>query len=304
MRISMQTAVMLAAILTLLCSCSSQSQKTDGMTEQEVYQSAKKSLDSGSWENAIKVLELLEENFPFGSFGEQAQLELIYAHYEADNFEEAIVTADRFIRLHPQHRNVDYAFYLRGMASFHKENTFLGSLLGSDNTMKDPGAARESYDHFMELINRYPNSPYAVDAQKRMVYLRNALARLEIHIANYYFKRGAYVAALKRGDYVVENFQGTPAVPDGLAVMAQAYHLMGKPELAQNTVQVLAKNFPKHPAVNKDGKFNTKYARSNKRSWVSYATLGLFDKNDVHGFDTRNQYNLTTPSQGADISPP
>lgn len=291
MRILLPALAFVAAILPFLSGCSSQDKKPQGMTEQEVYQQAQKSLDSSNWQNAIKTLELLEENFPFGTYGEQAQLELIYAHYRAGNYDEVPVNAERFIRLHPQHRNVDYAYYLRGMASFHKESSFMGSLFGTDNTTKDPGAARESYDHFMDLINHFPNSPYAADAQKRMIYLRNALARLEIHVANYYFKRGAFLAALKRGNYVVENFQETPSVPDALAVMAQAYYLIGKPELATESIKVLAANFPEHPALSKDGNFDEKYIATGKRSWVSYLTLGLFDKNEVRGFDTREIYN-------------
>src|SRR5690606_19092557 len=147
-------------------------------------------------------------------------------HYRAQDYEDVIANADRFIRLHPQHRDVDYAFYMRGLASFHRESGFVGSLFGADNTDRDLGGARESFEHFAQFIQRFPNSPYAPDAQKRMIYLRNVLARYEIHVANYYFKRGAFLAAAKRGGYVVENFQETPAVPDGLAVMAQAYYLM------------------------------------------------------------------------------
>lgn len=296
MRTLVPALTLLVAILTLFSGCSSTKKKPEGMTEQEVYEAAQKALDSNNWQSAVQTLSLLEENFPFGTYGEQAQLELIYAHYRAGEYEEVLVNSDRFIRLHPQHRNVDYAYYLRGMASFHKENGFLGSLFGADNTTKDPGAARESYDYFMELINRFPDSVYAEDAQKRMIYIRNALARLEIHVANYYFKRGAYLAALKRGNFVVENFQETPAVPDGLAVMAQAYYLLGKPELAESSVAVLAANFPEHPAL-KDGKFDHAYITERKRSWVSYATLGLFDKNEARGFDTREIYNTAYQPQ-------
>ncbi len=291
MRVSAFATVFMAIILPFLTACSSQDKKDDGMTEQEVYQAAQKALDAKNWQSAIQTLGLLEENFPFGTFGEQAQLELIYAHYKAGNYEEVMASADRFIRLHPRHRDVDYAFYLRGMAAYHKDSTFLGSLFGTDNTNKDPGSARESYDYFMELITRYPNSAYAHDAQQRMVYLRNILARLEIHVANYYFKRGAYIAALKRGNYVVENFQETPAVPDGLAVMAHAYYLLGRPELAEASVKVLAKNYPNHPALTKEGKFDSAYSQADSRTWVSYLTLGLFDKREARGFDTRALYN-------------
>src|SRR5690606_2141674 len=129
--------------------------------------------------------------FPFGTYAEQAQLELIYAYYMSNDPDAAIATANRFIRLHPQHRNADYAYYMMGLSAFTKDKGMFERVLPTDLTMRDPGAARESLANFAQLLNRYPDSPYAADAKKRMLYLRNLLARYEIHVANYYFKRGA-----------------------------------------------------------------------------------------------------------------
>lgn len=284
--------LIICTILAVLTACASKEEKRKGLTEQEVYESAQKHMDNNSWLAAIQTLQTLEENFPFGTYGEQGQLELIYAHYRAQNYEEAIANADRFIRLHPQHRHVDYAFYMRGLASFHQESGFVGSLFGADNTDRDPGGARESFEHFAQFIQRFPSSPYASDAQKRMVYLRNVLARFEIHVANYYFKRGAFLAAARRGNYVVENFQETPAVPDGLAVMAQAYYLLGMNDMAETAVKVLAANFPDYPALDEKGTFDqTYYLRRQRRHWFSYVTLGMFERAELSGFDTRRQYN-------------
>ena len=284
--------VLFALIVISTGGCASNDKKAKGTTEQEVYELAQGYLNAKNWNSAIQTLQLLEENFPFGTYGEQSQLELIFAHYQAGNYEEAVATADRFIRLHPQHRRVDYAYYMRGLASFNQESTFLSSFFGSDNTNKDPGAARDSFDHFSQFIQRFPESPYAPDAQKRIVYLRNALARAEIHSANYYFTRGAYLAALNRGAFVVENFPNTPAIPDALAVMAQAYYLLGRNELATDTVEILAHNFPNHPALDESGKFDEKYISGEKdRSWVSVLTLGMFDRIETKGFDTREIYN-------------
>ena len=292
MRSTTLPIILTLVILTLLGGCATKEARQKGLTEQEVYETAQKYLNNNSWQSAIQTLQLLEENFPFGTYGEQAQLELIYAHYKAQNYEELIAVADRFIRLHPQHRDVDYAFYMRGLASFHREQGFMGSLFGEDNTTRDPGAARESFDHFTQFIQRFPNSPYAPDAQKRMIFLRNALARYEIHIANYYFKRGAFLAAAQRGSYVVANFQETPAIPDGLATMAQAYYLLGRDELAEDAVQVLRTNFPNYPALEDDGSFNQKfYLHSKKRGLFSYLTFGLFSRAELDGFDTRTLYN-------------
>lgn len=282
------STLLLASTLTGCASNEEQKQST----EQQLYERAQKALNSKNWQSAVSALELLEENFPFGTFGEQAQLELVYAHYQSGDYDLSIANADRFIRLHPQHRNADYAYYMRGLASFNKESSLVSSIFGADNTSRDPGAAINAFNMLAEFVNRYPASEYAADAQLRMVYLRNLLARGEIGIANYYFSRKAYLAAGARGRAVVENYQGSPAVPDGLASMIQAYHMMGQDDLGQNAIKVLRENYPDYPALNADGTFNYSYAgQLDSRNWVSYLTLGLFNKQPEIGFDTRKQYN-------------
>lgn len=285
------TALFTAALLVIaLSGCSSNKDKEEKGSEQSIYDRATDALNRNNYAQAVEYLQLLEEHYPFGPYAEQAQLELIYAYFRTREYESVIAASDRFIRLHPQHRNVDYAYYMRGIASFHNDSA-LFSVLPTDVTKRDPGTARESFNYFAQLLSRYPDSIYALDAQKRMVYLRNMLARYEIHVANYYFKRGAYLAAANRGRYVVENFQNTPAVPDGLAVMAQAYHLMALPELSENAIKVLASNYPDHPALSSDGSFDHNFGQLEKRSWVSYATLGLFDKDQTIAYDTRSTYD-------------
>ncbi len=283
--------IVLVPTLLSLFACSSNKEKDTptGNTEQTIYERAQYHLKSSNWEAAAETLQILEENFPFGSFAEQAQLELIFAYFKMDDQDLAIAAAERFIRLHPQHRNVDYAYYMRGIASFYNKTAFTTSLI-SDVSNRDSGSAKEAFNYFSQLLERYPDSVYVLDARQRMLYLRNILARQEIHIANYYFKRGAFVAAANRGKFVVENMQGTPAVPDGLAVMTQAYHLLGMQELADDTESVLKKNFPEHPAL-VDGKFNYKYKLKQRRSWLSYLTLGLLNKRQFVNFDSREVYN-------------
>ncbi len=282
--------IITALAMLVLTACASKEEKLAQSSEQQLYQTAQKALDRSNWEGAISYLEALEEHYPFGNYAEQGQLELIYAYFRNRDYELVIAAADRFIRLHPQHRNVDYAYYMRGVSSFYND-TGLFSFLATDVTKRDPGTAREAFDYFSQLLNRYPDSLYAPDARMRMLYLRNMLARYEIHVANYYFKRGAYLAAANRGRYVVENFQTTPAVPDGLAVMAQAYFLLGMTDHSENAARVLAKNFPDHPALNDDGTFDYEYSTEQKKSWVSYVTLGLFDKKPSLNFDTRELYD-------------
>lgn len=292
---SLVTAGLMVAIIAVLPGCSWFGGKDAGAapenTEKLLYNAAQRQLRGSQWQAAISTLQLLEENFPFGKYAEQAQLELIYAYFKNYDTEAAIASADRFIRLHPQHRQVDYAYYMKGLATFEGSRNAFQRFLPTDLTRRDPGLARESFSHFAQLLSRFPNSAYAADAQKRMIYLRNLLARYEIHVANYYFKRGAYVAAAMRGRYVVENFQKTPAVPDGLAVMVQAYHLLGKDELAEANLAVLRDNFPEHPAL-REGEFRFAQTSEDKqRSLLNRLTLGFFERPQAPNFDSRETYN-------------
>lgn len=280
----------------LLAGCSifgdDREERTANMIETELYESAVQSLDRNQYTGAIRYLESLEARFPFGNYAEQAQLELIYAYFSASDHEAAISAAERFIRLHPEHPNVDYAYYMLGLISYNRERTFIGQFLPVDATSRDPGSARESFTHFSQLLALFPDSQYAPDARKRMLYLRNLLARHEINVANYYFKRGAIVAATNRGKYVVENYQGSPAVPDGLAVMAQGYTMLGLANLADDAIRVLHENYPEHPALDENGNFIQRDILSGQdRSWLNQVTFGLLDRPEPVGFDTRYIYN-------------
>jgi outer membrane protein assembly factor BamD len=222
-------------------------------------------------------------------------LELMYAQFKSAAYEDAISSADRFIRLHPQHPNVDYAFYVKGLSEISQTSGFFDNFLPTDTSKRDIGTARDSFATFTELLSRFPKSPYAADARKRLINLRNQLARAEIHAANYYFSRGAYVAAANRGRYVVENFQQSPAVPDGLAVMAQAYYMLEMQELSDNAVAVMAANYPEHPSLMADGSFD--YDRrllDAGDSFLTKITFGLIDRAEPPAFDTRYLYDRAT----------
>ncbi len=277
----------------LLTACSSSEKKEEKFTsEADLYHAAEEQLDHEQWETAVKNLQKLEESFPFGAYAEQGQLELIFAYYNFNKPDEAIATANRFIRLHPQHRNVDYAYYMMGLSSFTKDKGMFERVMPTDMTKRDPGAARESLANFTQLLNRFPDSTYAADAKKRMLFLRNVLARYEIHVANYYFKRQAYVAAVSRGRYVIENYPQTPATPDALAVMVQGYHLLGMQDRANESLEVLRTNYPNFPAFDKKGDFDYDYANHNEdRNLFGTLTAGLFSKHDIIGFDTREIYD-------------
>ncbi|MFV0455095.1 MAG: outer membrane protein assembly factor BamD [Pseudomonas sp.] len=276
--------LLLIAIFALTAACSSNETISENLGETELYQQAQADLDNKSYTSAITKLKTLESRYPFGRFAEQAQLELIYAYYRNMEPEAARSSAERFIRLHPQHPNVDYAYYLKGLASFDQDRGLLARFLPLDMTKRDPGAARDSFNEFAQLTTRYPNSRYAPDAKARMVYLRNLLAANEIHVAHYYLKRQAYVAAANRGRYVVENFQGTPSVGDGLAVMTEAYQRLKLDDLATSSLETLTLNYPEHASL-EDGKFVPLEKEADNRSWLSRATLGLIES-DIEAPDS------------------
>ena len=269
--------VILLTLLATLAACSKDEEEEDlNATELSYYESAQNSLRAGNYQGAISKLQLLESRFPFGRFAEQAQLEIIFAYYKSAQPEAARAAADRFIRLHPTHPNVDYAYYLKGMISFEQDKSFLSNFIPMDPSTRDPGAARQSFNDFSQLIRRFPNSEYAPDAQQRMKYLRNLLAASEVHVARYYIRRGAFVAAANRGRWVFENYQGAASVPDALAVMVEAYQLLEMHELADQTLTVLASNYPGHESLDADGNFKKTSAVKNKeRRWLNILTFGL-----------------------------
>ncbi|MBV7561378.1 outer membrane protein assembly factor BamD [Pseudomonas sp. sia0905] len=268
--------LLLIAILALTAACSSKEVLDENLSEAELYQQAQQDLDNGSYTSAVTKLKALESRYPFGRYAEQSQLELIYANYKNAEPEAARSAAERFIRLHPQHPNVDYAYYLKGLASFDQDRGIVARFLPLDMTKRDPGAARDSYNEFAQLTSRYPNSRYAPDAKQRMIYLRNLLAAYEIHVAHYYLRRNAYVAAANRGRYVVENFQETPSVGDGLAVMVEAYQRLTLDDLAATSLETLKLNYPDHPSL-KNGEFVPLEEPDDERSWLAKATLGLIE---------------------------
>ena len=246
--------------------------------EQQMYREAQRHLKNENFSLAVRSLQGLESRYPFGRYAEQAQLELIYAHYSAYEFVAANEAADRFIRLHPRHPNVDYAYYMKGLAAYDIEPGFFSRFIPSDDTKRDVSHIQTAFAEFAQLLARFPDSAYAPDARQRMVHMRNMLARNEIHVANYYFRRGAFMAALNRGKYVVEHMQQTPSVADGLAIMGQAYLLLGLNDLAEDSIAVLCENYPDHPNLTSGCEFDSVYTMDGlQRSWINQATLGLFD---------------------------
>lgn len=224
--------------------------ETRNWSAQKLFSEAKAQMAEGGYEKAIKYFETLEARFPYGRYAQQAQLEVAYAYFKSSEPVSAIAACDRFIKLHPNHPNVDYAYYLKGLVNFNEDLGLLGSVARQDMTERDPKAARESFESFKELATRYPTSKYAPDAVARMKYLVNALASHEVHVARYYLRRGAYVAAANRGQFVLQNYPQAPATEEALALVVKAYDAMGMNDLRDDTLRVMQKNFPGSGALN------------------------------------------------------
>ncbi len=252
-------------------------------TEQILYGNAQRSLRSGNYDRAIEVLERLEARFPFGRYAEQAQLELVYARYQSSDHDTARAAADRFIRLHPQHDNIDYAYYLKGLAAYNKNRSLVDRVFSSDASQRDMTSAQQAYADLAELLQRFPHSQYAPDARQRMIYLRNLLAAHELHIADYYLRRGAYVAAANRARYVLENYPtADEPIAEALIVLVEANHKLGLDEAANDALRVLAINYPNHSSFDANGDLIlAERIRDRDRSWMNLMTFGVLDRPEV-----------------------
>lgn len=240
--------VMLATALLSGCAIFSTAEDNqDAWPASRFYEEGRQSMVIGDYKKAIEHFENLVARHPFGVYAQQAQLEIAYAYYKFDEPESSIAAADQFIKLYPRHERVDYAYYIKGLARFPKEDYF-EKKFSLDPAQRDPRAVQESFQYFSELTQRFPASPYASDGAQRMIYLRNTLARSELYIAEFYMKKTAYVAAAGRAKYVIEHYDQTPSVPDALILMAEAYDKLGVSDLAADARRVLALNFPERAA--------------------------------------------------------
>jgi outer membrane protein assembly factor BamD len=244
--------VLIVFMLFTVTACKKDRNVDDGRSAEQMYEAAKSYLISQNWGRAINAYQQLSTRYPFGRFTEQAQLELAYAYHKGANPEAALSTADRFIRTYPSHPNVDYAYYIRGLTNYEMRVGFMERLMPSRVRDRDQTAARESFRDFDELIRRFPDSRYAPDARQRMVFLRNNLSFYELDVARYYMRRKAYVASAARARYAIENYPGSPELGDALEILHVSYTEMGLPELAEDTMKVLALNYPNHPYVTGD----------------------------------------------------
>lgn len=218
--------------------------ETKNWSASKLYSEARDELSAGNYDKAIQYFEKLESRYPFGTYAQQAQMEVAYAHYRQADQAQALAAIERFIKLHPNHPNVDYMYYLRGLVNFNDKVSFLDFLSKQDPSERDPKAARDAFDSFKQLAERFPDSIYTPDAIARMKYLINAMAQYEVHVANYYYRRGAYLAAVNRAQVAVNEYRDAPAIEEALFVMVRSYDAMGLVDLRDDTERVMKTNFP------------------------------------------------------------
>lgn len=258
----------------MISSCSSNEEIPDErLLEKELYDQAQLRLKNGSYSTAIRSLEALESRFPFGRYAEQAQAELIYAYYMNAQFEASQSAAERFINLHPRHTHSGYAYYMKGLASFTDDSGLFSRYFQSDLAKREVVMAQQSFDELSDFIARYPDSKYVPHAKQRMIYLRNLLAQHEVYVADFYMKRGAYLAAIGRAKYVIEHLPNTPQTPYALSILVEAYGLMEYEELRKINLEILNSNYPN---------FNIQENESvTDRSWTNILTLGLLGNENI-----------------------
>ncbi|TFZ03227.1 outer membrane protein assembly factor BamD [Ramlibacter rhizophilus] len=244
-KLSFLAPCLLACGMGLVAGCSTtEADKTANWSPGRLYSEARDEASAGSYDKAIPLFERLEGRAAGTPLAQQAQLEKAYAHYKAGEKADAIATLDRFLRLHPASPAADYAMYLKGLVNFNDQLGLFSFLARQDLSERDQQAARESFEAFQELVRRFPESRYAPDAQARMTYIVNSLAQYEVHVARYYYNRGAYVAAINRAQAAIADYKEVPAAEEALFILHRSYQALGMDQLAADARRVLEKNYP------------------------------------------------------------
>ena len=245
-------AIVLALVLVLgsLSGCGllpEEKDETGNWSVERLYNTGREAMQEGNYLRAIKLFESLESRFPYGAYAQQSLLQLGYSNYKLGEMAAAVSAADRFIKQYPNHQSVDYAYYLKGLANFNEDFGLLTWVASQDLSERDPKMLRESYNAFRDLVAKFPESRYAADSKARMNFLVNALATGEVHVARYYFNRGAYIAAASRAQSALITYPSAPATEDALWLMVSAYDKLNLTDLRDDAKRVLEKNFPKSP---------------------------------------------------------
>jgi outer membrane protein assembly factor BamD len=262
-RISIRLAspLLLVCILTstaLLSGCAGDpTDETAGWSQNKLYSEAKDAMDGGDYPKCVKYFEKLEARYPFGPYAQQSQINVAYCHWKDGEVAQAIPAVDRFIQLHPGHPNIDYAYYLKGLITFNDNMGFLGKLTGQDLSERDPKAARDAFEAFKILTTRYPDSVYTPDALDRMRYIVNALADSDVNTARYYYRRGAYLAAVNRAQRAMTDYDRAPAIEEALYILYKSYDALGMKDLSNDALRVLKLNYPQSKITETGKRSNT-----------------------------------------------
>ena len=271
------TVIGLFSCLTLTGLSGCASTEPEILSEEEYYKKAKAAINNETYMEASKHLEDLETYHPFGRYAEQAQLDLLFARYNSLDSVGATAAADRFIRLHPESPNVDYAYYIKGLAAYYADETLTMRFFPIDPTSRDPGQARAAFQAFSILVNQFPDSSYSPDAQRRMIAIKNRLATYELHVAQYYVQRRAFVAALSRTGHIIENYPQTMVIADALALRVELARILGLKEHGDDALIVLATSFPNHESFDANMRFAGNQIKLKSRDITQIFTFDFFE---------------------------
>ena len=266
LRLKLSTVWMAASIscAVVLSGCAdSNYDPTKGWSVDKLYNEAKDEMAAGGYEKAIGLYEKLEGRAAGTALAQQAQLDKAWAQYKTNEPIQAVATLDRFIKLHPASPALDYALYLKGLVNFNDNLGWFSSIAEQDLAERDPKQAKESFEAFRELVTRFPDSKYSADARLRMAFIKNSLARSDVHVARFYYERGAYVAAINRAQITVQEFRDVPAVEEALYLIVQSYDRLGMTQLRDDTKRVLLATYPNSKFMNPD-------VETTKKSWWKF----------------------------------
>jgi outer membrane protein assembly factor BamD len=252
--------ILLAASVLAACSSMKEEDKTATWSPNRIHAEARDELSSGAYDKAIPLLEKLEGRAAGTPLAQQAQLERAYAHYKAGDQAQAHATLDRFMKLHPSSPALDYALYLKGIVNFNDNLGLFAWVAKQDLSERDQKAAKESFEAFRDLVTRFPDSKYTPDARSRMTYIVNSLAQYEVHVARFYYSRGAYVAAINRAQAALADYRDVPALEEALFILVRSYDALGMTQLRDDSQRVLEKNYPR-------SEYLTRGFRGSKDPW-------------------------------------
>lgn len=243
------SVIILGLALAGCASAPTPSQVYRGQTAEQIYTAAETALAKENYADAVQAFEALDSLYPFGPHAQQAQLDMIYAYYKNNDNASAGAAAERYIRLYPRSPNLDYAYYIKGLANYDVDRGWLQHYLPADPALRDPGTLRQAFNDFKELVRLFPDSRYAPDAHKRMIYLRNMFGHYELKVAQYYFDSKAYVAAANRASYILQHYRSTPATQGALVLLVKANRALGLTHAANDALRVLKLNYPNAKAL-------------------------------------------------------